>query len=149
MLLILKNLTTLKKLVLFLSALAITFSSCNNDDDNSTPPTSMQDPIIGTWTYHKSFYNSVEVVLTDCEKQETFVFATNGTVNYRYYEEDTSENCLLEEDASGTWTNNGNNVYGLDLGSGSSNRTLTFENNTFYYDDIYVDETYREVYIMN
>ncbi|MGJ8591674.1 MAG: lipocalin family protein [Aquaticitalea sp.] len=136
----------MKKITLLLCALTFVFTSCNNDDDDST---STLDPIIGTWTYHKSFYNGVEVSLTDCEKRETFLFMADGVVDYKYYENDTSGNCLLEEDASGTWTNNENNVYAIDFGSGPSANTLTFENNTFYYDDVYVDDTYREVFIRN
>lgn len=135
----------MKKAVLFLSFLTLIFTSCSSDDDSS----SQQDPIIGTWKYHKAFVNGVEQTLTDCEKQETFVFKSNDTVDYKYYEEEVSGNCLLEEDASGTWSNNGNNLYALDFGFGPTTQALTFENDTFYFDDVYEGDTYREVYIRN
>lgn len=139
------NLNFMKKAVLFFSIFTVIFTSCNSDDDGS----SQQDPIIGTWKYHKTFVNGMEQILTDCEKQETFIFMSNNTVEYEYYEEDESDNCLLEENASGTWSNNGNNEYALDFGFGPTSRTLTFENNTFYYDDVFEDFTFRDVYIRN
>ena len=135
----------MKKLILLFSVAAFLFTSCNSDDDSS----SSQDPLIGTWTYYKTFTNGNEEVLSVCEKQEMFTFNSNGSVDYEYYEEDALGNCLLEEDISGTWTNESNSMYALDFGDGPSTQTLSFENNTFYYDDIDGSDTYREVYIRN
>ena len=140
----------MKKLILCLSVFALMFTSCGNDDD-----TGFQDSIIGTWTYHKLFIDDVEQVLTSCEKQEIFTFKIDGTVSYKYYEV-IQGICELEESASGTWSNDGNNTYTFTVEGNSSSEALTFVNNTFYYEysDLIdpfdpVFATYREVYIRN
>ena len=140
----------MKKAILLLSTLALFLTSCNSDDDSGN-----QDIIIGTWTYHQLFVNGVGQNLTDCEMQETFIFAADGTVFYEYYEEDQGA-CVLEEDVSGTWTNDGDSIYTLTVDGESSSEELTFEGNTFYFeyteavdplDPVLV--TFREVYIKN
>lgn len=142
----------MKRLILLLSIIALVFTSCGSDDDGG----SSQDPIIGTWKYHKYFENGVEQTVTVCEKQETFVFNSNGTFEYAYYEEDIDDNCVLEESFSGTWSNDGNGMYTQYIGGDAYSRQITFENNTFYYEDVYDfgtpndtsdDITDKEVYI--
>ncbi|MCK7589315.1 lipocalin family protein [Subsaxibacter sp. CAU 1640] len=133
----------MKRLFLLFALFGLLLTSCSNDDDSS------QDRIVGTWTYHKAFENGVEIVLSDCEKQETYIFRSDNTVDYKYYEEDMSSNCLLEEDISGTWSVADGNIYTLDFGFGSASQALTFEDDTFFYDDTFEDFTYRDVYIRN
>ncbi|SFZ90474.1 Lipocalin-like domain-containing protein [Flaviramulus basaltis] len=132
----------MKKVILLLSVFAVVLTSCSSDDDSSS-----QDPIIGTWNYYKAYTNGNEEVLDECEKQEKFIFKSDGLVDYEYYEEDESNNCLLEEEVSGTWSNEGNNMYTLNFGFGDSTQTLTFESNTFYYEDKDGSDVYRIVYI--
>lgn len=136
----------MKKLVLLLSVFALVFISCSSDDDSSS-----QDPLIGTWKYHNYIVNGVEDTPTDCEMQETFVFSSDGTFDYTYYEEDFEDNCVLEESISGTWTNDGNEIYTQNIEGESYSQELGFEGNTFYYEDVYTFEgvtyTEREVYI--
>jgi hypothetical protein len=133
----------MKKLILLFSVISLALTSCNSDDDSS----SSQDQIIGTWKFHKFFTNGVEETLTDCEKQETYTFRSNGTVDYMYYEQDLSSNCILEEDVTGTWENDGNNNYAVDFGDGPSTQAVFFQNNTFYFEDVFEGDTYRQVYI--
>ncbi|WP_298237369.1 lipocalin family protein [uncultured Algibacter sp.] len=134
----------MRKLILLFSILTLVLTSCSSDDSSSS-----QDLIVGTWTYYKAFTNGIEEVLSDCEKQETFVFSSNGVIDYTYYEEDGLGNCLLEESISGSWINEGNNVYTLTFAGESSSETLTFENNTFYYEETSGTDVYKEVYIKN
>jgi len=142
----------MKKLILFLSVFVLLCTSCNSDDDSGSQN---QDPIIGTWTHYKLFIDGVEESLTNCEMQETFIFNSNGNVSYKYYEVIQGV-CELEESTSGSWANEGNNIYTLTIEGGSSSQELTFENNTFYFEfaDVIdpldpVFATYRDVYIRN
>lgn len=139
----------MKKLILLLSVFVLTFTSCNNNDDDSPPPPAVN-PIVGTWTYHKSFENNVEQTLTDCEKQETLIFNADGNYMYTYYEV-ISGTCQLEESTSGTWTNEQNSMYTITVGNESSTEPVTFENNTFFIIDTETIQgetiTYKEVYI--
>jgi len=137
----------MKKSLLLLSVFAIIFTSCNNDDD-SPPPTI--DPIIGIWTYHKSFINDVEQILTDCETEATLNFNSNGSYSYAFYEV-TSGVCQLEESLSGTWTNAQDGMYTITLEGEATTGPVTFENNTFFIVTTEINQglaiVYKEVYI--
>ncbi|HNU58464.1 MAG TPA: lipocalin family protein [Aquaticitalea sp.] len=125
--------------------LTLIFTSCSNDDDSS----SQQDPVIGTWKYYKYYANSVEIPLSECEKQKTIVFRSDNTLDFEFYEENESGTCVLVLELEGTWSNEGGNVYAMDFGEGPSNQVLTFESNTFYIEDVIEDTTYRVVYKRN
>ena len=140
----------MKKLVLLFVAAAFTFTSCGNDDDSGD-----QDKIVGKWNLHKIFENGVEdEELTDCDRQETLTFNEDGTFENKFYEqEEVGDPCLLNETDSGTWTNDGNSEYILNSAFGSFTVDITFEGNTFYFEDAYTDDgmtvTDRYVYIKN
>ena len=139
----------MKKLILLAIAAVFTFVSCSEDDDAGS-----QDQIVGVWTLHKEFENGVEEFLTDCEKQEKLVFNNDGTFLYEYYyQEDEMSDCILDEESSGTWSNDGNNSYAVSTDFDNVALDIIFEGNTFYYEDVYTEgeetETYRIVYIRN
>ncbi|WP_225035384.1 lipocalin family protein [Winogradskyella sp. SM1960] len=127
----------MKKVFLLLSVFALVFASCssNNDDDASI------DPIVGTWKYHKYFENGVEQTVTDCEKEETLIFNSNGTFEYIYFDEDMDGNCLLDESISSTWSNDGDGFYTQYIENDVATKEIIFENNTFYFEDFYDNET--------
>lgn len=140
----------MKQIILLFTVFALLCTSCNSDDDAGS-----QDPIIGTWTYHQSFVDGVEEPLSNCEMQETFIFSSDGSVYYEYFEI-IQGNCELEESVTGSWINNGNGNYTSIVEGSSSSQDVTFDGNTFYYeysdavdplDPIFV--TYREVFIKN
>ena len=140
----------MKNLILLLSIFMFVFTSCNSDDDAGS-----QDPIIGTWTYHKLIIDDVEEPLSACEMQETFIFSSDGTVYYEYFEI-IAGNCELEESVTGTWSNNGNGNYTNVVEGSSSSQDVSFEGNTFYFE--YSDAlnpldpvlvVHREVFIKN
>lgn len=68
----------MKKLVLFVSILfvAISFNSCDNDDDNEII---VVDKIINEWQLDQLFLDGEEENLTTCEKQSTIEFSSSGT----------------------------------------------------------------------
>lgn len=140
----------MKKLILLFSVFTLVLMSCSSDDDSGS-----QDPLIGTWTYYKTFADGVEEPLTACDMQETFVFNSNGTVSYKYYEI-IGGVCELEESASGTWTNDGNGIYTSILDGESTSQEITFDGNTHYFEYSEIVGTsdpviiiYREVFIRN
>jgi len=136
-------------MLLFIAA-AFTFTSCGNDDDGGN-----QDRLIGIWTLENIFENGIEdPELTDCDRQETFSFDADGTAeNKIYYQEDEDGPCVLDETETGTWENDGDGSYILTSEFGSFSVDITFEGNTFYFEDVYTDEgmtfTDRYVYIKN
>lgn len=69
-----KKLTT----ILLLALLALSFSACKDDDNNTTDPTTPQEPIVGTWV---SEGNNVAPLLVQLFKIKkiTATFNDNGT----------------------------------------------------------------------
>jgi len=142
----------MKKMILFLSVFALVFTSCSSDNDDDAPI----DPLVGTWKYYKFFENGVEQTVSDCESEETFVFNSDGTFEYSYFEEDTDGNCELEEFISSTWSNDGDGFYTQYIEDDVATQELIFEDNTFYFEDFYDngtpddtldDITYKDVFI--
>jgi len=98
----------MKKFVLFLSILfvAVSFNSCNNDDDDNL------DMIIGKWHLSQLFINNVDLQLDECDKKMTIEVFENGT----YIEKDFGYNetlteCLQIDIVNGTWENTGSSMY--------------------------------------
>ncbi len=133
----------MKKYVL-LTIASLTLMACPQDDDN--PIT--EESIVGTWKFLESSTNGVIDDLDPCETEETLVFIADGDMSGEYYEEDVSGNCILEEAITGTWTNVGN-LYTLNIGGESETEEITFENNTFFFEDTYTENgtTYTERYV--
>ena len=118
----------MKKLVLLLSVLALVLTSCRSDEDNSNDLS--QELLIGTWTYFKTFEDGVEIVLSDCEKQETQVFNTDGTFTITEYD-DFDGPCVLDGTFSGTWVNSGDGIYTVTAFGQTFSQAITFEGNTY------------------
>ena len=141
----------MKKLILLLSVFALVFTSCSSDDDSS----SSQDQLIGTWKYYKYFENGVEETLEPCENQDTSVFSANGDFSGSFYI-DNAGTCELDETLTGTWNNEGNGSYSITEGGFTDTEQITFESNTFYFEDTWDNGTpadtsddivYRDVFI--
>ena len=79
--------------------------------------------------------------LTSCEKEETLIFNSNGTFEYIYFDEDMDGNCLLDESISSTWSNDGDGFYTQYIENDVATKEIIFENNTFYFEDYYDNET--------
>ncbi len=138
----------MKKLILLLSVFALVFISCNSDDDND----SSQELLIGTWTYFQSFEDGVEILLDDCEKQETQVFNDDGTFTITEYD-DFNGPCELEGTFSGTWVNSGNGIYTVIALGETFSQAITFDANTYSVVFIETEGTvtteYKDVYVRN
>ena len=138
----------MKKLILLCFTAALVFTSCGNDDDSPT-----QDPLIGTWTYHKSFENSVEDSLDDCLKRNSITVKSDATLTEVYYDF-FDGNCELDYEDSAIWENLGNSIYKItyDVDEIYEDK-ITFEGNTFFVENTssFGGETftYKEVYIRN
>lgn len=136
----------MKKLILLLSVITLSFNSCDSDDDSSS-----QDPIVGTWNLNQSFENDEEYELDNCDKEGALTFNSNGTYSSISYYTDSDDTCSVDYESTGTWENNENGVYTFidDESDAEQTLTITFSGNTFYYTDIDGSYTYKEVYIKN
>ena len=134
----------MKKLILLLSVITLTFSSCSSDDDS-------QDSIIGIWNYYQSFENDEEYELDTCEKQDEIIFNADGTFSTKSYYENEDGVCSLDYESTGTWVNLGDNIYEFtdDEDNYTSTATIIFSGNTFYFIDEDGSDTYKDVYIKN
>ena len=139
----------MKKIILLLCVSVFILTSCSSDDDNEDLS---QDQLIGTWTYFQSFEDGVEIILTDCEKQETQEFSSNGDFTITFYD-DFDGPCEEDFVLSGTWSNSGNNLYTIEALGQTISQELVFEGDTYSVTETDTDggETivYREVYIRN
>ncbi|SFQ71757.1 hypothetical protein SAMN05444144_11728 [Flavobacterium akiainvivens] len=53
---------------MFVAALSV-FWACNNDDNNGGA-----NPVIGTWKLVEEYYNGSQVALSNCDREETYIF---------------------------------------------------------------------------
>ena len=126
----------MKKLLLLLSVFALVLTSCSNDDDDDNNDSS-QELLIGTWTYYKAFEDGVEIVLSDCEKQETQVFNTDGTFSITEFD-DFDGPCVPDGTFSGTWVNSGNGIYTVTAFGQTFSQAITFDGDT--YSVVYIED---------
>lgn len=131
----------MKKLILLLSVIAFAFTSCSKDDNNDTS----QDLLIGTWTYSNSLEDGVEISLSDCEKQETWINDADGTFTVTVYD-DIDGPCVENGTISGTWENSGNGVYTFTVLGIPITQQITFDSNTFFITYFEGDVEYKDVY---
>lgn len=80
--------------------LAFTFSSCNNDDDETSEPTNAE-LIVGKW-YVESISSSTES-LSACVKQSYFEFFDNSTLAALSFGFNSSDECVPLNSISGTY----------------------------------------------
>jgi hypothetical protein len=135
----------MKKLLLLLSVITLTFNSCDSDDSPS------QDSLIGTWNYYQSFENDDEYELSTCDKEEELIVNADGTFSSKSYYENDNETCTLAYESTGTWENLGDNLYAFtdDDDDYTSEITITFSGDTFYIIDEDGSDIYKDVYIQN
>lgn len=119
----------MKKSVLFLSILLTVLFSCNSNDNEP-----LQDQVIGNWKLFKHTKNGVEDSLSDCDKQSSFVYNTDGSYREVIVRNGVNGSCRNVETRDGTWENAGNGFYNLKLNNSSagSNTKYIFKGNTYY-----------------
>lgn len=114
----------IKGLAIFLMLIVVT--SCQDDND-----TQQRDPLVGIWYP----FSEDGVEESDCRKESTFTFSTDGTYRSIGIIDDTDGTCINDFDSNGTWENVGSNTYEfVDSESNNPNRVeLVFSdnNNTF------------------
>lgn len=134
----------MKKRILLFSLLILLISACSSDDDSQSI-----DPLIGTWTFYKSFDNGVEIPSEFCDLNETLIVNPYGTSSFTAYTHESADTCEILDSLLGTWENNGNGIYLFIFEGVRSTLAITFEDDTFYFEEIVGTHAYREVYIRN
>ena len=130
----------MKKIILLLSVITLTFNSCSSDDDN-TPV--QEDSFIGIWTQSKLLFEGNEQPLDDCDRQSAFTINSDGTFTESSYFTNSGGTCELDFSDPGTWENLGNNIYKLkynpDEDGDVYEENITISDNEFIvsYDDPY------------
>ncbi len=135
----------MKKTILILAFLvsAITFTSCSSDDSEAPKPT--KDKLIGEWSYYKEFENGVEAELDVCDLKDNLSYNADGTMTAEYYESASKSDCSKIA-TSGTWKNLGNNKYEIIEDGKTNTRVITFEGDTFSFEEKEGDDLYKSVY---
>lgn len=129
----------MKKIVILIGAIILTFSSCGSDDDSSSTIGSIQDPIVGTWKYNAYFEDGVEQSLDNCVDQEVLIFSSDRSYSAKYYSENSSNVCELSETIDGSWISDNNSNYTINADSEFTTYNISFQANTFSYEDSYLD----------
>lgn len=118
-----------KHLILLLLTGLFTFSACSNDDDT---PEETGEPILGTWVLVG--VNPPIFSVDTCEETSTITFNENNTGEATFHLE--TNDCVAET-ATGTWKNNGNGEYEVNVPIASfpaSSGNVEFEGaNDFYF----------------
>ena len=136
------------KRLLLLCVIGLTSMACPNDDVEDPTP---ENPIVGTWVFLEAYENGVLEQSEPCDLEGDVVFAENGDFSGEYYVDDNADGtCELEEIDSGTWSNT-ENLYTITIDGQSETKEVTFEGNTFYFEETDTEDgittTYRAVFI--
>lgn len=101
----------MKKMKLFYGILigVMIFSSCSNDDDSNSNNTSSS--IVGKWKLTAEDYGGQPQDLSDCEKEQTMEFFSNGTVENYYVDNGPCNFSTLNFDYS---KNNNQLIFSID-----------------------------------
>ncbi|MFD2725721.1 lipocalin-like domain-containing protein [Hyunsoonleella rubra] len=127
----------MKKLFLIFSVLALTFSSCGEDDGGGGGDTSGgSDPLVGTWKLISGSINGNLVVLDACQKMETIIVSSNGTFTSESFDDNGSGGCDSDGIDNGRWENVGGGSYKITSEIGTPDEDeftapFTFSGNTF------------------
>lgn len=134
----------MKKRILLFSILIFILNACSSDDSSQSI-----DPLIGTWTFYQSFDNGVEFPSEFCDLNETLIVNPDGTSSFTVYTYESDDNCKISDSDVGTWENKGDGSYLFIFDEVRSILDVTFDDDTFYFEEIVGVNTYREVYIRN
>ncbi|MFD0992940.1 lipocalin family protein [Tenacibaculum geojense] len=114
----------IKGLAIFLMLIVVT--SCQDDND-----TQQRDPLVGIWYP----FSEDGVEESDCRKESTFTFSTDGTYRSIGIIDDTDGTCINDFDYNGTWENVGSNTYEFIASDNDNPDRIEFifsdNNNTF------------------
>ncbi len=135
----------MKKIILAVAVLVVTFVSCSKDEETTQAPTPVatNDLIVGSWKQTaETIQNGATGTPTNhmtgqCDTSIIYEFQGNAgaktgnsyLTDYNY----VAPNCVVVPRAfNNIWTNDGNNIYRFVYGSGANNSiqvTLNFSNN--------------------
>ncbi|GAA4268964.1 lipocalin family protein [Hyunsoonleella aestuarii] len=134
----------MKKAIFLLSILILILNACSSDDNSQSI-----DPLIGTWTFYKSFDNNVEVPSEFCDLKDTLIVNADGTTSFVVYTHESANTCEILDSDIGTWENNKDGSYTFVFGEVTSIFEIIFEGNTFYFEEDEGSSIYKEVYLRN
>jgi len=135
----------MKNLLALISLL--TLMSCPPQDDDLSPK---NDAIEGSWQYSELFRNGVKVNVDFCDLQIFLFFNSNGNfMRETHSNENPDEACKLDSLKKGSWTNM-ENIYTVVTEDETNVYSVTFENNTFFYEQEVIENgtafKYKYVY---
>jgi len=119
-------------------AMFIIVSGCSSDEPETENQT---DPIIGVWY---SWSDSGEEY-SDCQKNSTLTFSSNGELIYKEFSENATNNCVLSSEEMGTWLNETENKYKLTINGIPHTFYINFSNNNTIF-KLYSDENDTQNY---
>ncbi|TXD82897.1 lipocalin family protein [Subsaximicrobium wynnwilliamsii] len=134
----------MKKLILLLTAVTLTFTSCSSDDDNPPIQEVEEDAFVGVWSLSKALLNDNELPIDDCDVQSNFTIKSNGTFVESSYTTTAAGTCESDFADAGTWENLGNNTYKLKYDADEDGDTyqedvaVNTESFSIFYDDPYI-----------
>ncbi|MEN8187058.1 MAG: lipocalin family protein [Bacteroidota bacterium] len=82
----------------------------------------------------------------ECEAQGVMEFMSDGIMTAEEFVENTEGECVLDEMIDGTWINKGSNIYEITIDGETSLEEVTFENDTFSFDEEEGDITMRIIF---
>jgi hypothetical protein len=88
----------------------ISIISCTENDSNLDK--TLSDPIIGKWQTKSIIVNGVDLI-TECEKQSTLTFHTDGSLTGVSHMVDIGKRCYTKKEET-TWQNNIDDNYTID-----------------------------------
>lgn len=115
----------MRKFILFLSIVSLTFTSCSKDDSEDQSKT---DPIIGKWKVIEQIYDGENIEIEECTAKEIAEFKSDGTLLVENYKK-KEDSCEFDEIFGGTWKNQGNGKYIFDIEGDMEQHNITFSGN--------------------
>lgn len=134
----------MKNRILLFSTLIFILIACSSDDNSQSI-----DPLIGTWTFYKSFDDDLEISSEFCDLKDTLIVNADGSSSFTVYTSESLDVCKILDSDIGTWENNEDGSYTFVFGEVTSILEITFEGNTFYFEEDGGLSIYREVYLRN
>jgi len=127
----------MKKLILLLAAVTITFNACNSDDAIPEVIPSEEDFFIGIWTQSRTTLNGQDQPIDDCVRQSMFIINPDGTFIESAYSMNADGECELDFEDPGTWESLSNNIYRIIYTSNEDDPDEDYEEDITVNDDTF------------